>query len=204
MWRPLAFALLAANLLFLAWASRVATPGGRPAGAAAPVAPPVASAPPRETPPRCVRLGPFTDAALAATVSQRLLAAALTPEPRDDVEVHRDGFWVSVAGKDTAEQRRTLQRLRAAGVQDAYAMPDDEQFRVSLGIYTDRQRAEQRAASLRPLSLPTVIQDHLQERTIHWIDVPGAGDRLSASRLEAFGVTDSDIGAFDCPARPGP
>ena len=84
-------------------------------------------------------------------------------------------------------------------------MPDDAQFRISLGIYTERQRAEQRAASLRPLSSSAVVEEHLQQRTVHWIDVPGAGERLSASRLEAFGVTDSDIGAFDCPpSPPGP
>jgi hypothetical protein len=204
MWRPIAFALLAANLLFLAWTAWVATPGSAPTPAPAVAATPVAPALPSE-PPRCVSLGPFTDAALAATVSQRLLAAALTPEIRDDLEIHPDGYWVAVAAKDAVEQRRTLQRLRAAGVQDAYAMPDDAQFRISLGIYTERQRAEQRAASLRSLSLPTVVQEHVQQRAVQWIDVPGAGDQLSASRLEAFGVTDSDIGAFDCPpSPPGP
>ncbi|MET0291439.1 MAG: hypothetical protein ABW136_03680 [Steroidobacteraceae bacterium] len=197
MWRVLAFGLLAANLLFAAWALWVAvpaatTPTAAPAATAAPTAPP-------PEPPRCVRLGPFPDHALAATVSQRLTAAALTPQVHEEMQAHRDGFWVFITAADAATQRRTLQRLRTAGIQDAYAMPDDPQFRISLGIFSERQRADQRASTLRPLSLSPVVEEHFQERAVQWLDVPDAGDRLSASRLEGFGITDSDIGAFDCP-----
>jgi hypothetical protein len=203
MWRPIAIVLLAANLLFLAWSSRVGAPEHRattpPAAANAP-APPVSARAPEAPPiPSCVSLGPFVDASVAATVAQRLLAAALVPQEREERQQHRDGFWVIVSSGSAVEQRRTLERVRRAGIQDAYSMPDDPQFRISLGIYSDRTRADQRADSLQPLGLTPRVEEHFQARLVHWLDVPAAGERLSASRLESFGITDSDIGAFDCP-----
>lgn len=211
MWRHVAIGLAAANLLFLAWALTIAPPS-EPARVAAPAAgpsgsttagtpgPPAEPAAPPTPPPRCVSLGPFGDAALAATVSQRLLAAGLAPGAREEKQQHRDGYWVVVDTSGIAQQRTMLAQIRRAGIQDAYAMPDDPQFRLSLGIYSDRARAEQRAAALRPLKLDARVEEHTQERAVQWLDVPEAGERLSASRLEGFGITDSEVGAFDCPA----
>jgi len=209
MWRPVAFGLLAANLLFLVWVLMIAPPVAPTAGLRAPAAAPAAAAgtpaaAPAPAPPRCVSLGPFADAAVAETIAQRLVAAGLQPAAREEAQQHRDGYWIVLATAGAAEQRAALARIRRAGVQDAYAMPDDPQWRISLGIYSDRERAEQRAAALQPLDLAARVEEHFQARQVHWLDVPGAGDRLSASRLEAFGITDSDVGAFDCPAPAGP
>jgi hypothetical protein len=205
-WRPVAIGLLAANLLFLAWTLWIAAPAdpaARPlVGAAAPApvpAPPMPPAAVASPPPRCVSLGPFGDAAVATTVEQRLLAAGLLPRSREERQQQRDGWWVWVASSDAAQQRQVLARIRRAGIQDAYALPDDPQFRISLGIYSDRGRAAQRAASLRPLDVTPRVEEHVQERKVQWLDVPEAGDRLSASRLESFGIADSEVGAFDCP-----
>jgi hypothetical protein len=200
MWRTVAIGLLAVNLLFLAWSQWVA-PDRTPPPAASP--PPVAAAPvPPALPPpaeRCVSLGPFPDAAAAATVAQRLTNASLQPRTREERRPERDGYWVVVAAPDAAAQRRLLAQIRRAGVQDAYAMPDDPLFRISLGIYSDRGRAEQRAGTLSPLGMAAAVEEHFEERVVQWLDVPSAGDQLSASRLEGFGITDSDVGAFDCP-----
>jgi hypothetical protein len=210
MWRPIAIALLAANLLFLAWAVWVHDP--RPAAGASLQAAPAAgtslesaaaaSAQRAPQAARCVRLGPFADPNVAATVTQRLRAAALTSVAHEERQRQRDGFWVFVTAGDAAQQRRVLAQVRGAGIQDAYAMPDDGLFRISLGLYSERTRAEQRAAALRPLGLAPRVEEHFQERPVQWLEVPNAGEQLSASRLEGFGITDSEIGAFDCPAAP--
>ncbi len=128
----------------------------------------------------------------------------MAPKAREEKQQHRDGYWVVVETPDLAQQRAVLAQIRRAGIQDAYAMPDDPQFRLSLGIYSDRARAEQRAATLRPLKLAARVDEHFQERAVQWLDVPEAGDRLAASRLEGFGITDSEVGAFDCPAPAAP
>jgi len=208
MWRPVAIALIAANVLFLVWVLMVAPPAdpsqraaGSPPGPA--TAGPAPMPPPEPEPPRCVSLGPFADPALSATISQRLVAAGMQPAAREETLQQPDGYWVVVETSGPAQQRAALAQIRRAGVQDAYAMPDDAKFRISLGIYSDRARAEQRAATLRPLDLAPRVEEHLQPRQVHWLDVPEAGDRLSASRLESFGITDSEIGAFDCPAPGG-
>jgi hypothetical protein len=197
MWRRIAIGLLAANLLFLAWSRWIATP---PTAARVLTTPAVAvAAVPPPPPPRCVSLGPFADPAAAATVAQRLADLQLAPQTRDERQQHRDGYWVVIATADAAEQRRVLTQLRRVGIQDAYAMPADERFRISLGIYTDRERAVQRAASLAPLRFEPVVEEHFQERAVRWLDVPGAGEQVSASRLESLGITDAEVGAFDCP-----
>jgi len=208
MWRQVAIGLIAANLLFLAWTLWVAEPADpaarAPRASASTAHPPPAAPPPAvsATPgprARCITLGPFGDSAVAATVSQRLVAAGLAPRPRDERQQHRDGWWVFIGSPDAAQQRRVLAQIRRAGIQDAYAMPDDPQFRISLGIYSDRGRAEQRATALRPFDIAPKVEEHFQERAVEWLDVPEAGDRLSASQLENFGITDSEVGAFDCP-----
>lgn len=196
MWRNVAIGLAVANLLFLAWSTWIGD-AARPPVLVEP--PPVALAPEPPPPPRCVTLGPFVDAALAETVAARLAAQGLAGQPREELRQQRDGYWVVIATADEATQRRTLARVRAAGTQDAYALPGDERFRISLGIFSERGRAEQRARAAERLGLPYTVEEHFVEQRVHWIDVPGAGDRLSASRLEAFGITDADVGAFDCP-----
>ena len=211
MWRLVAIGLLAANLLFLGWVLMIAPPSNPASRAAPPPAAPraVTSAAPAPVPtdapaPRCVSLGPFGDPAVAVTVSQRLESSGLAPTAREERQQHRDGYWIVVATSGLVQQRSVLAQIRRAGIQDAYAMPDDAQFRISLGIYSDKARAEQRATSLRPLNLAPRVEEHFQERSVRWLDVPGAGDRLSASRLESFGITDADVGAFDCPATAEP
>lgn len=175
MWRRIAIGLLAANLLFLAWSRWIATP---PTAARVLTTPAVAAAPaPTPPPPRCVSLGPFADPAAAATVAQRLADLQLTPQTRDERQQHRDGYWVIIATADAVQQRRVLTQLRRAGIQDAYAMPADERFRISLGIYTDRERAAQRAASLAPLRFETVVEEHFQERAVRWPMSPGPASR---------------------------
>jgi len=212
MWKHVTIGLLAANVLFLAWVLMVAPPADPAARGASsatsrpaePAAPSPAVAAPPSPPPRCVSLGPFGDPAVTATVAQRLVAAGLAPATRDEKQQNRDGYWVVIESANQPAQRAMLAQIRGAGIQDAYAMPDDAQFRVSLGIYSDRGRAEQRVATLRPLRLSARVEEHFQERAVQWLDVPEAGDRLSASRLEGFGITDSEIGAFDCPAPAAP
>lgn len=196
MWRLLVFVLAAANALFLAWALWVSPAPGGGVFVMPPVVAPLPEPPP---PPRCVSVGPFADAAQASTVARRIADLQLQASLRQERLRQRDGYWVLVATTDAAEQRSTAARLRDAGVQDAYSMPGDPAFRISLGIFSTRERAEQRAQRARPLGLEAVVEEHFQELDVHWVDVPGAGDRISAAQLESLGVSGSEVGAFDCP-----
>lgn len=196
MWRAFAVALLALNLLFFAWtgwvAPSVAGPTLRmPTIVARPAAPP--------PPPRCVSVGPFGDPAAAATLAQRIAALSLNPQPREERRSQRTGYQVTLATADATARRLMLAQLRRAGVQDAMIVADDPAFRISLGTYGERDRAEQRAAGLRNIGLRSTVEEHFEERVVQWLDVPAAGDRLSVSKLEGLGVADSEVGAFDCP-----
>lgn len=197
MWRASAVALGALNLLFLVW-----TGWGVPSSSAPALrVPPVVAQPPAPPlPPRCVSVGPFGDPAAAATAAQRIAALSLAPRTREERRSQRTGYQVSVTTADATARRLLLAQLRRSGVQDAVILPDDPGFRIALGTYGERERAEQRAAGLRGIGLQSTVDEHFEERLVQWLDVPGAGDRLSASRLEGLGVSDSEVGAFDCPA----
>ena len=147
--RNLVMVLVAANLLFFAWSHWVDADTAQLTAVAAsarkaPVLPPTPPAPPP-----CATLGPFADELMAVQAQQKLQAAGWGLLRRDVQEQVRDGWWVHVANADAAGQARTLNAIRRAGINDAFSMPDDPQFLVSVGVFSDENRAEDRAGRQR-------------------------------------------------------
>jgi hypothetical protein len=102
--------------------------------------------------------------------------------------------------RDAAEQRRTLAAIKRAGIDDSFAMPDDAQFRVSVGIFSERERAEQRARRVRALALDAQIEEHFKLQATQWLDFAGlAPAALQAPQLAALGITDAALTAVACP-----
>ncbi|MFM7625393.1 MAG: hypothetical protein ACKO7G_02800, partial [Gammaproteobacteria bacterium] len=118
----------------------VAEAGAAPPAAVTPVA--ATTAPPVATP-VCYEVGPFTaladSAAAEATLRQRGSAPRLAYAP--DVAPQR--YLVRIDGLPTAaDQARVLARLRAAGLTDIAALPDERA--VSLGLFSEAARATAR------------------------------------------------------------
>jgi cell division septation protein DedD len=130
--------------------------------------------------PRCVSVGPFADLARAARAAALLKDRGFTPRQRAEQGDLWEGFWVSVGGlKSAADEAKVVKALERAGISDAHAMPDaGEGRRVSVGLFSEKDRAEKRAAAVKRLGYSADIVERKQPGTVYWVDLDlGASDR---------------------------
>jgi hypothetical protein len=128
-----------------------------------------------ETPPakRCVSIGPFNDLAQETHAASLLQERGFTPQQRTEAGDIRDGYWVYLGGlKSAADEARALRTLQDAGVTDAHAVPAaDDGRRVSVGLFTERPRAERRARAVQHLGYSPDIVERRRSSTVYWIDL---------------------------------
>ncbi|MBM4220234.1 MAG: SPOR domain-containing protein [Gammaproteobacteria bacterium] len=139
----------------------------------------------------CLSLGPFIDLTDAARASTLLRESELEPRQRaGEGEVWR-GYWVTLGGiPDRAAASDVIARLRRAGVQDAYAMPaDGSDVTISLGLFSERQRALRRLDDAKAIGLDPRIVDRERMGRVYWIDVDVVPPRElpDAARLQGEG-----------------
>jgi len=175
--------LLFANIAWYAWSHWVAAPDEPAATAAAAdgkglvlareAAPAMPQVRADERPNHCLSLGPFTDLTDAARASALLRENKLLPRQRAGEGVVWKGYWVTVEKvPDRAAASAIIERLRRAGVGDAYAMPGDgRDVTISLGLFSERQRALRRIDDAKAVGLTPRIVDREREGTVYWIDV---------------------------------
>ncbi len=101
------------------------------------------------------------------------------------------GFWVTLDGvPDRTAASGIIERLRRVGVGDAYAMPGDgRDITISLGLFSERQRALRRLDDAKAIGLAPRIVDRERNGTVYWIDVdvvPPA-ELPDAARLQGEG-----------------
>jgi hypothetical protein len=211
--RYLFFALLATNLVYFAWVDWIDGPRSLPPAAAvklpaikmagevtpAGAAVPVTEAAHRmalneaaETA-RCMSIGPFADIESSARAAAVLKEKGFDPAQRAAVGEASQGFWVYVGGlKNDAEVANVVRDLVYHGIADAHAMADSgaADRRVSVGLFSERDRAEKRAKAVAKLGLKAEVAEHKLAASVYWIDVspqPGVAsvpiDDLLAERL---------------------
>jgi hypothetical protein len=210
----IAFALLLfANLAWYGWTHWVA-PSSEPAATAAAAdgkslllareAAPAQGAAATRPPDNCLSLGPFTDLTDAARASTLLRENDLEPRQRADEGVVWKGYWVTLGGlPDRAAAAGVIERLRRAGVADAYAMPGEGSgVTVSLGLFSERQRALRRLDDAKAIGLEPRIVDRERTGTVYWIDVdvvPPA-ELPDAARLQGEGGRILRLEVKPCPS----
>jgi hypothetical protein len=178
--------LLLANFAWYAWTHWIAPPAaevatGKPVGPqlvlardAAPAPEPAAARPDRPAAGNCLSLGPFNDLTDAARASTLLRESELQPRQRAGEGVVWKGYWVSLGGvADRGAADELIERLRRFGVGDAYAMPDQDGrlVTISLGLFSERQRALRRLDEVKALGLEPRITERERSGTVYWIDV---------------------------------
>jgi hypothetical protein len=181
--RRLLLALLFLNIVFFGYARFAAEQV--PASGSAEPAPPIArlellselAAPPG---PGCVSIGPFAERA-AVEQSASWLRGVHRASRERSAEI--DGpatYWVALTTKTLQEAARVQMRLKAAGVGDVEVTPpgaNQTDATVSLGVYSERERAERRLSDLRGLGVNASITEQRHKLTQWWLDVPQrAGD----------------------------
>lgn len=127
----------------------------------------------RAEPIGCSTVGPFPDLADASQAQAALRNTGFEPRQRLEQGELWVGYWVSVQslkGREDAED--AIELLRENGITDVYLMPGSDPANVlSLGVFSDYQRAQRRAEQVRALGLEPRIDDRKRAGTVYWLDV---------------------------------
>jgi len=149
--------------------------------------PPQAATAARES--RCVSLGPFRELSQAATAASNLRSGGLKPTQRvgeGDIWV---GYWVHLPDLGSrSEAQEVLAKLRANGVSDSYIIPGDtEGHTISLGVFSEIQRAGRRREEVRRLGFDPTVVDRNRRGTVYWVDlVLEPGQELTPEQVQAL------------------
>lgn len=218
--RAAVYALVLVNLLYFAWAEWIDVPPPPPKSSIAglPRLTLASDLPPakREAsgskmalqmpPQQCVSVGPFDDPAVAAEALAVLKAKSFTPQQRA-VEVPAvRRFWVYLdAFRSDASEMRVLHRLERAGIDDAEAMPPAVGGRrVSLGLFTDRDRAGRRMKAVQTMGFKPVMAERMLPGTVYWLDfkLPSASTAVPLKDVSSLepGGNGSAISVQPCPS----
>jgi hypothetical protein len=121
----------------------------------------------------CTSVGPFADLPQASQAQAALRAAGFEPRQRMEQGEIWAGYWVSVQGLATREAAdAALKTLAANGIADVYVMPGSDPPNVlSLGVFSDYQRAQRRVDEVRAIGLTPRIDDRKRAGSVYWIDV---------------------------------
>jgi SPOR domain len=227
--RAVFFVLLLANLAFLAWAEWIDAPQPVPENSAYGKLPRLklvneltdsearpASGHARKTAleepaqaSRCLSIGPFDDQADAARGASQLREKGFAPRQRTGEGEVSKGFWVYIGGlKTDGEVAALLRTLEQSHVEDAHLMPDTGDVRqVSVGLFSDKDRADRRAQSLQKLGLQPEVAERKLPATVFWMDVdvpmgtaaPVSPDAQAVVANLMAGGESSHIEAVPCP-----
>lgn len=121
----------------------------------------------------CTSIGPFADLAEASQAQASLRSAGYSPQQRVEQGELWVGYWVSVQDLPTREAAdQAIQALQGNDISDVYLMPGgDVGHTLSLGVFSDHQRAQRRAEQARTLGLDARIEDRKRAGSVYWLDV---------------------------------
>jgi hypothetical protein len=156
----------------------------------------------------CLSVGPFGDIGNAAKAAGILRSKGFDPRQRAIEGRASEGFWVYIGGlKSDLETDRARVSLERSGFKDALVMPASPETgrRISLGLFSDKAHAEQRAAAVKKLGLKAEIAERKLPGTVYWIDLAPLPGMITVplEGLFAEGV-DSRIAVEPCPAGAAP
>ncbi len=213
------FTLLFVNLAYFAWAHWIDAPRAAPVNDAIAHLPrlklvdelPPAERPQPHTtqnsalnqPPDCLSVGPFGDPANSAQAAALLKTRGFDPHQRAEQGQMSESYWVFVGDlASQAEADRALVVLEHNGISDALVMPDTTGAgrRLSLGLYSERPRAERRAKAVRQAGLKAEIGERKAPSSLYWLDLtpPPGMNTVPLRDLIAAGVN-SRITVQACP-----
>ncbi len=159
----------------------------------------------REVPPRprrCITIGPFREATELAAASNLLREIGYVPRSRAESAEVADGYLVFLKNIRSSEQLdRAMGRLRRAGVTDAAIVADGTPgIRVSVGVFNELPRAQQRADVVRKLNLDAEVMERLTTAADTWLDIDlrAAGEELDPATFKANG----SLQVKPCPSVP--
>jgi hypothetical protein len=221
--RTVFFALVFVNFAYFAWARWVDTPRPPPVNEnisrlprlkLASEAP--AGQPPAATPERtsfsqsagCLSVGPFADVDNSARAAAVLRARGFDPMQRAEASAPSTVYQV-LAGTliGDATGNRTVKELQRIGFKDAVAERGNgaAEVRVSLGTFTDRERADLRMRAAKLKGFKADVAEQKRPGTLYWVDLkpPAGTGTVPIQDLFAEGIG-SRIAVQPCPMDSAP
>ena len=121
---------------------------------------------------RCLSLGPFTDDAEFEAAKLSLDALGLEGTKRRAQGQIWVGYWIFLPPPEKPEDAAGMvEALRERGVTDIYVEPAGERENaVSLGVFSERQRAQRRFREIRDLGFDPQIARRNRQGTVYWLD----------------------------------
>ena len=122
---------------------------------------------------QCLSVGPFEDAAAATRGASLLHEKGFAPRQRSAEGRVSKGYWVYIGGlKTDHEVQQVLLTLEQAHVDDARVMPDGgDVHQVSVGLFSDRERADHRAQAVQKLGLQPEVGERKVPGAVVWMDI---------------------------------
>jgi Sporulation related domain. len=152
----------------------------------------------------CYALGPFySDEAL--TPIKHSLEALELKSTRESRKVRaRIGYWVYLPPLESRAAALELTReFTARGVTDYLVITaPDKRNAISLGIYSDRSKAERRHQDLKALGYSPIVEERYKEQVQYWINfTQPIGDDVTRHLLDDWKAKGEELQrvAVDCP-----
>jgi cell division septation protein DedD len=153
----------------------------------------------------CTSVGPFNDIASAARAAGVLTQRGFHLQQRAEEGDTIEGYWVFVGGMESDEDvAQIVGRLEKSGFTDAHIMKNySTNRRVSVGMFSTRERAEKRASAVRNLGLQPEIGERKFPGTVYWVDVTlkrGPGSKQLPPEYSFADIGHAKVGMQPCPA----
>jgi len=121
---------------------------------------------------RCIRVGPFAEGDVADSVGRQLSRRGFRVGRSSQEGEIWIGHWVQLENLDSIESAQAaLTRLIDGGLPDAYVVQTEPTARISLGVFRNRERAENVAGIARKMNFVPVMTDRFRPGTEHWLRV---------------------------------
>ena len=122
---------------------------------------------------RCQTIGPLKDAPQADQVMAAITGQAKWIDLREELLPPIEGYQILSPKQASLEDARGLtEKMTAAGFNDFYILKSGPLWgRVALGVYRDKQRAEETRAKLAALGFETDLLPRSTRQSRYWLDV---------------------------------
>lgn len=126
-----------------------------------------------EAPTTCTSVGPFSDIARAARAAGLLTQRGFHLQQRAEEGETIEGYWVFVGDLQSDDEvTQVVDRLEKSGFTDAHVMKNySTNRRISVGMFSTRERAEKRAAAVKAMGLEPEVGERKFPGTVYWVDV---------------------------------
>lgn len=137
----------------------------------------------------CVTIGPLRGRSDADAAQTRYRAEGMRTGMRKTFGKIFIGHWVQIRSIPSREEGdRMLAELHANELQDAYLVQtDDEGLKISLGLFSEMDRAEKMELQAQSLGLSADITPRMQDGEVFFVDVALPPGRGASEIIERYG-----------------